>query len=108
MVILSLTVANGIFAGAEIAIVSMRRTRLSQLVDEGHAAARTVTALRAEPERFIATVQIGITVVSTTAAALGGSRIAAHLEPLLRPLPGVGRHASDLAFAIVVAGVSYL
>jgi putative hemolysin len=106
VVILALTVANGVFAGAEIAIVSLRRTRLAQLVDEKRVGAQTVATLRAKPERFIATVQIGITVVSTTAAAFGGSRMEAHLEPLIRPV--VGRHASDLAFAIVVAIVSYL
>jgi putative hemolysin len=108
VVILALTVANGVFAGAEIAIVSLRRTRLSQLVEEGRVGAHTVATLRATPERFIATVQIGITVISTTAAAFGGSRMSAHLEPLLRPLPVVGRHANDLAFLIVVALVSYL
>jgi putative hemolysin len=101
-------VANGVFAGAEIAIVSLRRTRLAQLVEEDRAGARTIDALRAQPERFIATVQIGITVVSTTAAAFGGSRIAGHIVPLLRTIPFIGRHAQDVAFGIVVALVSYL
>ena len=100
--------ANGVFAGAEMAIVSMRRTRLVQLVEEKRPGARTVAALRAQPERFLATVQIGITVVGTTAAAFGGSRIARHLAPLLRPFPFVGRHADDVAFVVVVALVSYL
>jgi putative hemolysin len=100
--------ANGVFAGAEIAIVSMRRTRLAQLVDEKRRGAQTVAALRAEPERFIATVQIGITVVSTTAAAFGGSQMARHLVPLARHVPVLSRHAEDVAFVIVVALVSYL
>ncbi len=91
-VILALIVVNGVFAGAEIAIVSLRRTRVQQLVDASRAGARTVAALRAEPERFFATVQVGITVVTTTAAAFGGARIARNLEPLLRPLPVVGGH----------------
>ncbi len=105
---MALTVANGVFAGAEIAIVSLRPTRLAQLVEQRRTGARTIEALRSQPERFIATVQIGITVISTTAAALGGSRMAAHLEPVLRPLPVVGPHAKDLAFVSVVALVSYL
>ena len=86
-VILALIVANGVFAGAEIAIVSLRHTRLQQLVDAHRVGAKTVAALRAEPERFFATVQVAITIVTTTAAAFGGARIASHIEPLLRPLP---------------------
>jgi putative hemolysin len=101
-------VANGVFAGAEIAIVSMRRTRVAQLVEENRIGAQTVAALRAEPERFIATVQIGITVISTTAAAFGGSQMARHLMPLLSHVPFVSRHADDVAFVLVVALVSYL
>ena len=108
-VILALIVANGIFAGAEIAIVSLRRTRLSQLVEAGKVGAKTVAALRAEPERFLATVQIAITVVSTTAAAFGGSRMARHLEPVIAPLPVLGgERAEEVTLAIVVALVSYL
>jgi putative hemolysin len=108
VVILALTLANGVFAGAEIAIVSMRRTRVAQLVDEKRLGAQTIAALRAEPERFIATVQIGITVITTTAAAFGGSQMARHLVPPLQHVPFVGRHAQDVAFVVVVAIVSYL
>jgi putative hemolysin len=105
-VILALIALNGVFAGAEIAIVSLRKTRLQQLVEAGRGAAKTVSALRAEPERFFATVQIGITVVGTTAAAFGGARMAHHLTPLLRPF--LGTSADDVALAIVVVLVSFL
>lgn len=109
IIILALILANGVFAGAEIAIVSLRRTRLTQLVEAGRAGAKTVAALRAEPERFLATIQIVLTIVTTTAAAFGGSRMAHHLQPLLRPLPLVGGdHAEEVSLAIVVAMVSYL
>src|SRR3982751_4711734 len=107
-IILALIVANGVFAGAEIAIVSLRQTRLRQLVDEHRVGAKTVSALRAEPERFFATVQVAITVVTTTAAAFGGARMAQHIAPLLRPLPFVGRDPDGVALAIVVAMVSFL
>jgi putative hemolysin len=103
--ILALIVANGVLAGAEIAIVSLRHTRLQQLVEEDRVGARTVSTLRAEPERFFATVQVGITVVTTTAAAFGGARIARQFEPLLRPLPLVGRDAEGVALALVVVMV---
>jgi putative hemolysin len=108
IVILALMVVNGVFAGAEIAIVSLRQTRLQQLVDSNRVGAKTVATLRAEPERFFATVQVGITVITTTAAAFGGARMASHIEPLLRPLPFVGRRADGFALAIVVVLVSFL
>src|SRR3954468_18140371 len=107
-ILLLLILANGVLAGAEIAIVSVRKTRIQALVDEGGWRARALAYLRAQPERFLATVQVGITVVSTTAGAFGGAAVAAHLEPLLRPLPAIGPYARDVALGIVVAAISYL
>jgi putative hemolysin len=109
IVILALILINGFFSGAEIAIVSLRRTRLAQLVEEKRAGADAVAALRAEPERFLATVQIGITVVGTAAAAFGGARLARHMEPLLQPLPVVGGDdAGQVALGIVVVVIAFL
>ena len=93
-IILALVLANGVFAGAEIAIISLRKTRLAQLVDEGRASARAVKRLRDEPERFLATVQVGITVVGSTAAAFGGAALAGRLSPYLERLPPCGRTRS--------------
>ncbi|HMF43559.1 MAG TPA: hemolysin family protein, partial [Polyangia bacterium] len=107
-VIVALTLLNGVFAGAEIAIVSLRPTRLQQLVETARGGAKTIAALRAEPERFFAVVQVGITVVTTTAAAFGGARMARHIEPMLEALPVVGRDADGLALVIVVVLVSFL
>ena len=78
-IILALILMNGVFAGAEIALVSLRRTRIQQLLDERRPGAAAVAALRRDPERLLATVQIGITIVGTTAAAIGGSSLARHL-----------------------------
>ncbi|OJH38466.1 hemolysin [Cystobacter ferrugineus] len=100
--------ANGIFAGAELALISIRKTRLQELIEQRSGAARAVKALRDNPERFLATVQIGITVVGSTAAAFGGASIAQRLSG---PLEGLGlpaREAESVAFALVVGLVSYL
>lgn len=104
--ILALVVVNGLFAGAEIAIVGVDRLRLRQLVDQGRAGARVLAALRAKPERFLATVQIVITVASAAAGAFGGATFARHLEPVLRPV--AGQHAELAALGVVVVLVSYL
>lgn len=108
IVIVLLVLTNGFFAGAEIALVSVRKTRVAELAESGSGAARAVMRLRAEPERFLATVQIGITVVGAAAAAYGGASIAVQLQPLLARIPFIAGHADDVALAAVIAAVSYL
>lgn len=58
LIVLALVLANGLFAGAEIAILSLRKTRVQERASAGHRGALAVQALRAQPERFLATVQI--------------------------------------------------
>jgi putative hemolysin len=106
--ILALIVLGGVFSGAEIAIVAVRKTRMEELAEEGRSGARSVLRLRDQPERFLATVQIGVTVVGATAAAFGGSALAEHLSPWLARISWLRAHAHEVALAIVVAGVSYL
>src|SRR5688572_16704542 len=71
LIVFALVLLHGITAGSEIAVVAMRKTRLKQLVEEGSARARSVFALRNHPERFLATVQIGITVIGIMLAVVG-------------------------------------
>jgi putative hemolysin len=108
LIVLGLTLLNGIFSGAEIAVVSVRRTRLQQLVEERRSGARALAALRELPERFFATVQIGITVIATAAAAFGGLTMARHLEPHLAAIPWIGHKAEPISLVLVVVIISYL
>ncbi|WP_041453309.1 hemolysin family protein [Anaeromyxobacter dehalogenans] len=105
---MALVVANGVFAGAEIAVIAMRKTRLAQLVEQGRAAAGAVLRLRDAPERFLATVQVGITVIGASAAAFGGASIAGRLAPVLERIPPLAPYAHQLSLALVVALVSFL
>ncbi len=105
-VILALVLVNGLFAGAEIAVVGVDRMRLSQLVEAAGTRARALAALRAGPERFFATVQIGITVVGATAGAFGGATFARDLTPVLAPF--VGGYAEEVALGAVVVLISFL
>lgn len=107
LVILGLTLVNAFFAGAEIAIVAVRRTRLKELADEGHRAARIALKLREDPERFLATVQVGITVIGVTAGAFGGAVLEQPISALLQNV-GLPHVAEALAFALVVAFISVL
>lgn len=106
-VILLLTMANGLFSGVEIAVLSVRKTRLRELMEAGNKGASAVHNLRGNTEHFLATVQIGITVVGATAAAFGGASIATRLEAFLRGV-GLTRSAPEIALGLVVALVSYL
>lgn len=108
LIILALVLVNGVLAGAEIAIVALRRSRLEQLVSDGSKRARAIKQLRDNPERFFATVQIGITVVGATAGAFGGATFARTLAPVLARVPGLADHADTLALAAVVALISFL
>ena len=108
LVILALVLVNGVLAGAEIAVVALRGSRLDQLVAEKSTRARSVKALRDDPERFLATVQIGITVIGALAGAFGGATFAKDLAPLLARLPILADHAEAVALGLVVVLISYL
>lgn len=106
-IIVGLILLNGVFAGAEIALIALRRTRLRELAGQGSRRARAALALKDHPERLLATVQIGITAVGATAAAYGGSAFAADLAPAFTGL-GFGVYADDAAFVSVVVIITFL
>ena len=108
LIILGLVIANGVFAGAEIAVVTLRKSRIEELANEGRRSAQALLALRENPERFLATVQVGITVVGSTAAAFGGSSLSRHIEPLIGRIEWLAPHRSTIALALVIGLVSYL
>lgn len=107
-IIFALVLANGVFAGTEIAVIALRRSRIAQLVEERRPGAGALQELRASPERFLATIQVGITVVSATAAAFGGARLAGRIAPGIGAIPFLAPWADTIAVGLVVALVSYL
>jgi putative hemolysin len=107
LIILLLVFVNGLFSGAEIAVLSVRKTRLADYIRRRDRRALAVRDLRDHPERFLATVQIGITVVSTAAAAFGGASIANSLTPLIARI-GFVTYADEIAFGLTIALVSLL
>lgn len=106
--IILLLVFNGLFAMAEIAIVSAKKGRLQELADKGSNGARLALKLAENPERFLSTVQIGITLVGVLAGAFGGASLSGYLEPWLRSVPWLAEYAEDLSFGLVVAFITYL
>jgi putative hemolysin len=107
LVILGLTLVNAFFSAAEVAILSVRKSRLRELVQDGLKPARAALRLKEGPERFLATVQVGITVVGASAGAFGGATLEGPVSRVLTKI-GLGAASDDLAFALVVAFVSCL
>ena len=103
-----LVLANGLFALSEIAVVSSRRARLQQRAEEGHKGAKIALQLASNPDDFLSTVQVGITLIGTLAGAFGGATIAARLSPRFNAVPWIAPHGETLAMGIVVICVSYL
>jgi len=93
-------VINGFFAASEIAVVTNRRTRIKQLVDEGKKNAKLLYKLRDKPDRFLATIQIGITLTADLASAIGGAAAVHSIKPLLQSVPVQFIAASSEAIAI--------
>lgn len=107
LIILILLLGNGVFAMTEIALVSARRGRLKQLADEGNRGAKKALQLLENPERFLSSVQIGITLVGVLSGAFGGAALASRVEPLFAPLPFVGAYAEEIAFGLIVTIITY-
>jgi putative hemolysin len=107
-VIVALVLANALFSGAEIALVTVRTSRLEELADQGNRSALAALTLKRQPERLLATIQVGITVISATAAAVGGASVADRLAPWVARVPWLREHAEEIALGIVIALVSYL
>ncbi|HRA21235.1 MAG TPA: hemolysin family protein, partial [Anaerolineae bacterium] len=111
IIILVLTLANGFFAGSEMAIVSARRSRLEAKAAAGRRAARQAILLAENPDHFLAIVQVGITLIGTFSAVFGGARIAHVLALWLHqrwPAALSEAAAETLSLAMVVALLTYL
>ena len=110
VVIAVLILLNGFFACSEFAIISIRKSKIAQLVAEGDERAKLVEEQQKDPPRLLAIVQIGMTLTGATASAVGGIIAVEHLKPLLQKFPyEVVRNAAEpIAVTIVVIVVSYL
>jgi len=104
-----LILLNGFFAGAEIAVISARRAAVQARAQMGDRRAQALLRLKAEPDRFLATVQIGVTLVGTLASAVGGVAAVERIEPFLAglPLPWVRDLAEPVAVGLVVCAIAF-
>jgi putative hemolysin len=110
VIILLLILLNGFFSSSEIAIISSKRSVIDKLARDGKESARIVSAMKDKPEGFLATVQVGVTVIGTLASVLGGVIAIEFLKPLFMAFPfgPIQRSAEFVAVAIVVVAISYV
>ncbi|MGA2491085.1 MAG: hemolysin family protein, partial [Anaerolineales bacterium] len=107
LIIFFLILLNGLFALSETAILSSRKARLQQLVNEGDAKARKALNLAENPNRFLPTVQIGITLIGVLTAALGGAIFANSLAAQMQKIPALASYAHSVSLAIVVVLITF-
>lgn len=108
LIILLLIIINGVFAMAEIAMVSARKSKLKQQSTEGDKNAQIALDLASAPNRFLSTVQIGITFIGIFAGAFGGETIAKSLSMELKKITLLAPYSDGLSLFIVVTTITYL
>ena len=104
-----LILLNGYLAGTEIAVVTARKSRVQQMVESGKRNAKILLRLKDNPDRFLATIQIGITGVSVLASAVGGAAAVEVIKPALQsvPIKAISIAAQPIAIGIVVVLITY-
>lgn len=102
-----LLIANGIFAMSEIAVVTSRKSRLQELANQGLARARSALELAQNPNPFLSTVQIGITLIGILAGAFGGGTVTEWLAGHLNAIPVIAPYSRSLALGAVVLTITY-
>jgi putative hemolysin len=93
---------------SEIAVVAARKVRLQQRAEEGDERAKTALALAHDPNKFLSTVQFGITLVGVLAGAYGGATIAAKLAVPISEVPQLARYSEGIALGLVVTVITVL
>src|SRR5512143_3240492 len=101
LVVLVLVMLEAIFVAAEIALVTLRHSRVEQLIEEKRRGARTVRRLTDDPTRFLAVVQIGVTFVGFLASAYAAENFADHLATVFRGAAFLEGISTGLAVVIV-------
>ena len=101
LIIIALTLLNGVFSMSEAAVIATRRARLQQALEKGDLRAASALALADNPNRFLSTVQIFITLIGVLGGAFGGATIASQIADVLRTTP-LAPQADALGLALIV------
>lgn len=108
ILLLILFMLNGVFAMSELAIASSRKARLQQMAEEGSSSAAAALALAENPNRFLATVQIGITLIGIVTGFYGGATLSDPVAVQFARVPAIAPYSGTLAVILVVSMITYL
>lgn len=103
----ALIIINGLFSMTEIAVVSARRVRLARSAADGSAGAAMALELQERPDRFLSTVQIGITLVGILSGAFGGALLSDEFAGLIERVPALQPYAQSIGFGVVILIITY-
>lgn len=107
-IIIGLILLNGILSMSEIALVSARKARLELEAKRGNKSAQTALKLAGEPDRFLSTIQIGITLIGILTGLYSGEAFAYNLAEVVRHVPVLEPYALGLSKTVIVIIVTYL
>lgn len=107
LIVAFLILANSIFALSEMAIVSARKTRLQHRAEAGDKGAEAALALSGEPNRFLSTIQIGITLIGILSGAFGGATLAEEIATWLNKVAWLAPYSEAIGVGIVVVIITY-
>lgn len=107
LIILGLIILNGIFSMSEIALVSARKARLEGQANKGDKRAKEALKLSQNPDKFLSTVQIGITLIGILTGLFSGDSVKQNLVIFLKDFPTIAPYASGLATGIIVFIITY-
>lgn len=108
-IIVVLILLNGLFSAGETSIISSRKSKVKEMLEERNdSKTKTLFEMKENPEKFLSSVQIGITLFGTLASAIGGAIAIKHLMPVISLIPGLSRYSESIAIFIVVAVLTYL
>jgi putative hemolysin len=108
LIVLLLILLNGVFAMAEMALVSARKTRLEQRASRGDGRARIALDLANNPNQLLSTVQVGITLIGIVNGTFGGATLAFQLADVLALTPWLETYSAGISFILVVSVITYL
>jgi putative hemolysin len=108
LIIIGLILLNGIFAMAEMSLVSSRKFKLEAASKKGNKGAKTALELSEDPTKFLSTVQIGITLIGILLGIFSGENITTQLEVFLAKFEWIRPFAHNLAVFGTVISITYL
>src|SRR5436190_10633305 len=107
LIIALLTLITAFFSLSEISLVSVKTSRIQALADQGSKRARTILSLLSDPEKFLSSVQVGITLTGIVAGAYGEATLSEDFEHYLMRWPSLAHYAHPIGLIVIIGGITY-